>query len=235
MTNLPDSAWSSYEQVAVIVALVMAIVLVAVAFKRNKLQLKSPFDVNLAWDFSRSWASNISGIAGIVGVAVANSITTDFKPFTHAPIKNSYTVTAVLMAAVVIAAPSVYTLLQVRKGNNLVGCVGGFLAASVLTIWGTIAQLLLQIALLVAFVQENTKYRFGLMLVPAILILGLILLCPYSIRSIQVALENETEPQSTPVVEKPSGGVLDKVQAVVEPSEPFTVAGVGVPRKVALL
>jgi hypothetical protein len=235
MTNLSDSAWSSYEQVVVIVSLLSAVTLVVVAFKTSNLELKSPFIVNLGWDFSRSWASNISGLAGVVGISVANSITTDFKPFMHAPIKNSYTVTAVLMAAVVIAAPSVYTVLQVRKDNQLVGCVGGFLAASVLTVWGTIAQLLVQIALLVAFVIEKASYRFGLFLVPAILILGLIMLFPYSIKSIQVALVNETQPSANLGREKTGAGTLDKVQAGVEPIGRDPIVAETVPRKLALL
>jgi hypothetical protein len=235
MTSLSDLAWSCYEQGAVIASLLIAIALVAVAFKRSELKLNSPFVVSLSWDFSRSWASNITGLAGVIGISVANSITTDFKPFTHVSIKNSYTVTAVLMAAIVIAAPSVYNLLQVRENGGLAGCVGGFLAASVLTIWGTIAQLVLQVALLVAFVNEQVSYRFGLILVPAILVFGLSILFPYSIRSIQVALANET--QQPPVPAKATAGVSapDKSQAGAEPTVPAATVAAGAPRRLALL
>jgi uncharacterized membrane protein YeaQ/YmgE (transglycosylase-associated protein family) len=235
MINLSDSAWSCYEQGAVIASLLIAVVLAAVAFKGCGLKMNSPFIVNLGWDFSRSWASNISGLAGIVGISVANSITTDFKPFTQAAIKNSYTVTAVLMAAVVVAAPSVYNLLQVQKNDQLVGCVGGFLAASVLTIWGTIAQLTLQIALLIAFVNEKATYRFGLILVPAILIFGLILLLPYSIRSLRVALANETQQSPVPVKVTVGAGMSDKSQGGVEPTDSVPTVATGVLRKLPLL
>ena len=236
MINLSDSAWSSFEQLEVITSLLMAIAIAATAFKPSDLKLTSPFIINLSWDFSRSWASNVSGLAGIVGISVANSIAIDFKPFTQPAIKNSYTVTAVLMAAIVIAAPSLYTLLQVRKDNQLVGCVGGFLAASILTIWGTLAQLILQIALLIAFVEEKVSYRFGLILVPVILILSLILLIPYSIRSIQVALANETQLPATPVQVKPAAEPLDKFAAKIEiEAGQAAMAATAVPRKVALL
>src|SRR5207249_6001273 len=113
----------------------LALATVWVAFIRAALPWNKPFIVSLTWDFSRSWATNISGLAGIIGVAVVSSVTTDFKPFTQAAVKGSYAVATVLMAAIVIAAPSIYTLLQERKDNQLVGCVGGFIAASLLTIW----------------------------------------------------------------------------------------------------
>jgi len=212
MTIFPDSAWSSYEQVAVVISFLIALIVVALAFKSTKLHLRSPFIVSLTWDFSRSWASNISSLAGIIGVAVTNSITTDFKPFTDAVVKNSYTVTCVLMAAVVLAAPSIYTMLQLRKEDQLVGCTGGFLAASVLTIWGTMAQLLLQIALLIAFISEQPNYRYGLIVVTIILSLGLFLLVPYSIKSIQIALAAEVQPPEVPVRGKPAAGILGKLQ-----------------------
>jgi hypothetical protein len=193
MTTLSNAAWVGYEQIAVLISLPLSVTIVGFAFKPIRMKLNTPFDVSLTWDFSRSWASNISALAGIIGVSVANSITTDFKPFTQVAAKNSYNVSAVLMAAVVIAAPSAYTMLQIRKDNQLVGCAGGFLVASTLTIWGTIAQLLLQIALLIAFVVEKPNDRFGLALVPVILLLGLAALIPYSIRSVRVALAAETE------------------------------------------
>jgi len=236
MINLSDSAWSYYEQAIVIASLLISIVIVAVAFRTSKLTLKTSFIVGLAWDFSHSWASNISGLAGVVGISVASSIAPDFKLFTHATIKNSYTVNTVLMAAIVIAAPSVYTMLQVRKNNQLVGCVGGFLAASVLTIWGTIAQLLLQIAMLLSFVNENVGNRFGLVLVPAVLFLGLVILIPYSIRSIRVNLAAETQRPAAPAISQPIAGAVGTLRAQLESeAESTPIVSEVPPRKVALL
>jgi len=218
--NLSNSWWNSYEQLTVILSLLMALIVAAAAFVPTKLKLSHPFTATLTWDFTRSWATNVSGLAGVMGVAAASSIAADFKPFTQAAVKNSYTAATVLMAAIVVAAPSIYTLLQVRKDNQLVGCAGGFIAASTLTIWGTIAQLLLQTALLLGFVSEKLDLRFGLLLVPAILIVGLILLVPYSIKSIQVALINETQaPAPTPIVKSPGLPGIDKLQAQIEPAE----------------
>lgn len=234
MANICDSWWSCYEQVAVVFSLLLALAIVRAAFISTKLRWNSPFIVTLTWDFSRSWATNVSGLAAVVGVAVVSSVTTDFKPFTQAAVKSSYTVTTVLMAAVVIAAPSIYTLLQERKENQMVGCAGGFIAASMLTIWGTIAQLLLQAALLVAFVLEKPNSRFALLLVPLILIVGLILLFPYSIRSIQVALANETHAQLSAQPTRDQMA-LDRVQPQTDAAETGPVAPAPVPRRVAIL
>jgi hypothetical protein len=228
-----DSWWTCFEQVAVILAFFLALATVRVAFVRAGLPWKKPFIVSLTWDFSRSWATNISGLAGIIGVAVVSSVTTDFKPFTQAAVKGSYAVTTVLMAAIVIAAPSIYTLLQERKDNQLVGCVGGFIAASLLTIWGTIAQLLLQAALLIGFVLEKPGSRFALLLVPAILIVGLVLLFPYAVKSIQVALANETTAAPTPPPNKTIRDALEKYRAEVEAGG--LTQGPTAPRKVAML
>jgi hypothetical protein len=225
------SSWGIYQQLAVVVSLFLALGTVAVAFIRAKMSLKTPFIVTLTWDFSRSWATNISGLAGVIGVAVVSTMTTDFKPFTQAAVKNSYATTSILMAAVVVAAPSIYTLLQERNGNQLVGCVGGFIAASMLTIWGTIAQLLLQGALLVAFVLEKPGSRFALLLVPMILAVGLLLLFPYSIKSIQVALANETQaPPVAPVKE-----MRDELELEERLPKRAPVPAEPVRRKVALL
>jgi hypothetical protein len=234
MGNICDSWWICYEQVAVVFSLLLALAIVRAAFTPTKLRWNSPFVATLTWDFSRSWATNVSGLAAVVGVAVVSSVTTDFKPFSQTPVKSSYTVTAVLMAAVVIAAPSIYTLLQERKENQLVGCAGGFIAASMLTIWGTIAQLLLQAALLVAFVLEKPGSRFALLLVPLILLIGLILLCPYSIRSIQVALANETQAQPS-AKQTHDQQALDRVQPQTGPAETGPVTSAPVPRRVAIL
>jgi len=234
--NLSNSWWNSYEQLAVILSLLVALIIVTVAFVLTKLKLSHPFTVTLTWDFTRSWATNISGLAAIVGIAAASSIAADFKPFAQATVKNSYSATTVLMAAIVVAAPSIYNLLQVRKDNQLVGCAGGFIAASMLTIWGTIAQLLLQIALVLGFACEKINLRFGLFLVPAVLIVGLLLLVPYSIKSIQVALINDTQiPAPSPIVKSPGLPGIDKLQAQIELDENPQQVDPPVSRRVALL
>jgi hypothetical protein len=236
MTNISDSAWSCYEQTVVILSLLIAMVVAAIAFVQTKVNIKAPFLVDLTWDFSRSWASNISGLAGILGVSAVNAISLDFKPFANLPIKTSYTITTLLMSAIVIAAPSVYSLLQIRRNNHLVGCAGGFLAASTLTIWGTVAQLLLQIALLVGFIHEKASYRFGLYVVPVILAIGLILLFPYSVKSIQVALANETQSAAKSLVDKPRTlRMLDELEDKVERIETGIIIAPDKPRKLALL
>jgi hypothetical protein len=232
--NLPESTWSYFEQGVVLVSLCVAVTIAKVAFKRTKFNLKDPFSASLTWDFTRSWASNTSALAGVIGVAVANSVTTDFKPFTHAPIKNAYTVTSVLMAAIVVAAPAIYAILQVRNANQLVRSVGGFLAASTMTIWGTVAQLLLQVALLIAFILEKVTYRFGLILVPILLVAGLIILIPYSINSIEAALKSQTAPITIKILTRVEAGFGTDHRTEVE-TQAETVSTQPVPRKLALL
>jgi hypothetical protein len=218
-----DSWWSCYEQVVVILSLGLAISTAGLAFRLSKLPWEERFIVSLTWDFSRSWATNVSSLAGIIGIAIVSAVTTDFKPFSQASVKGSYAVTTLLMAAIVVAAPSIYTLLQKKQDNQMVGSVGGFILASLFTIWGTIAQLLLQGALLTTFVLEKPGSRFALLLVPLILIFGLILLIPYSIKSIQVSLASETpaQPSAKPTRDQMT---LDRVQPETDAAGPAAPA-----------
>ena len=230
-----DSWWNSYEQIAVIVALCAAIPTAWVAFKRSGFSWDKAFIVSLTWDFSRSWATNITSLAGIIGVAVVSAVTTDFKPFTQPAVKGSYAVTTVLMAAIVVAAPSIYTLLQKKRDDQMVGCVGSFIVASMLTLWGTIAQLLLQGVLLIAFVLEKPGSRFALLLVPLILLVGLALLFPYAVRSINVALVAETKEPPPPAKKLDQLSFEVRKEGAELTEIPSMVITQTTPRKLAML
>lgn len=192
-----ECLWSTYEQFVVCGSLAVALLIVNSARRKaDRCNLNLPFVNAPTWDFSPSWASNISTLAGVIGVTVANTIVTDFKPFAQIAVKGAYNVTSVLMGAIIIAAPSAYSLLQIHQDKQMVGSVRGFLAACVLTLWGTLAQVLLQTAFLFGFILQKVESRAALLLVPLLLVFGIVVLIPYSMNSILVALKQGTTPAS---------------------------------------
>jgi hypothetical protein len=228
-----ESEWIYYEQFAVVASLFAAFATAWIAWKRSRVSWKKSFIVSLTWDFSRSWATNVSSLAGIIGVTIVTAVTTDFKPFTGT-VKSSFVVTSLLMGAIVVAAPSIYTLLQKERDDQMVGSVGGFVTASMFTIWGTVAQILLQAALLFMFIAESFRSRAALVLVPTTLLLGLLILFPYAVRSIGAALLLETKAPALPP------GALDHLKLEVtrpeaDETKPPAAVIVPVPRKVAIL
>jgi hypothetical protein len=136
-----DSWWSCYEQAVIMLSLCLAILAAGLAFRVSKLPWGKRFIVSLTWDFSRSWATNVSSLAGVIGVVIVSAVTTDFKPFGQASVKGSYAVATLLTGAIVLAAPSIYTLLQEKQDDQMVGNVGGFILASLFTMWGAARRL----------------------------------------------------------------------------------------------
>lgn len=119
------------------IALAAAVVVVLVAFialRRSPLPGGSP-PVSATWDYSKSWASNV-GVAGAVIQLFVAAIATLDQPVHMS--KAGYSLTGVLLAAIVLLAPAVYNMLAGTTGTRR---RFAFLLACLLTIWGAFGQL----------------------------------------------------------------------------------------------
>jgi hypothetical protein len=98
------------------------------------------------WDFSKSWATNITVLAAVFTAFLGSKIVASptFVPDT------GYALLSVLFAALVAVAPLAFRTLSTEKtvltpaGTNDIqfqGNAGGFLLAVLLTLWGSLGQL----------------------------------------------------------------------------------------------
>jgi len=105
-----------------------------------------------SWDFSQSWATNITVAGAILTTLLGFSGLPDYGKFMP---KSSYLSLGILFGVLVTLAPSVYNFIRKPVDppppdpNNLVpatgpsfqGYVFGFLLASFVTLWGVLGQL----------------------------------------------------------------------------------------------
>lgn len=95
------------------------------------------------WDFSKSWASNLTVVGGILGTTIS------VKMFPATPVvtsQNGYISLSLLFALLVVVAPFVYAALQIgtddAKGTpHFRGRGWSLLVACCVTVWGVIGQL----------------------------------------------------------------------------------------------
>jgi hypothetical protein len=94
------------------------------------------------WDFSKSWASNITVVGAIVGTVLSAKVLPASPTVVATP--NGYTALSLLFGALVVVAPLVFTALRSKPSAMDVTVEGkgwAFLLASALTLWGVIGEL----------------------------------------------------------------------------------------------
>lgn len=105
-----------------------------------------------SWDFSQSWASNITVAGAVVTTLLGFSGLPEYGVYLS---KNAYFAISTLFTALVMLAPPVYNFTRRSfavpipdpddptnsSGSRLEGAVLGFLAASFVTLWAVFAQL----------------------------------------------------------------------------------------------
>lgn len=137
----------------VVSSLIAGLVLVVVgwvASKDWKLALGS-VPANVKWDFSKSWASNLTALGGVLSVVFAAKIlpgqattaSTAIKPaFASA---NGYTALSLFFTILIVLAPFIYVALRSipsgKKGIERRVAAVALLAACWLTLWAVIGQL----------------------------------------------------------------------------------------------
>jgi hypothetical protein len=97
----------------------------------------------VGWDFSTSWASNITVVGAVLGTVLSASV---LPHETHYISKDGYTILNLLFGIIVVAAPFVFSATRIAKVTpgavpKFKGLVLGFLAACLFTLWGVLGEL----------------------------------------------------------------------------------------------
>ncbi len=178
-----------------------------------------------SWDFSTSWASNITAFGAAFIFLLSLSAFPD-KPF-FAP-RSEYTLVAAFATALVALAPAIHRLASVAavkdtKGEpeaTPAGLVGGFLTASAFTIWGALLQFALELLIVLELRQTMTIYPpIGLMVEIAIGItaVGLVVYCWTTILATVAAGASRTGQKPAKRLATFSGNALDEEAAITKP------------------
>jgi hypothetical protein len=159
----------------------------------------------VSWDFSTSWASNITAFGSVFSFLLGLSAFPD-KPL-FAP-RGEYLFIAAFATALAALAPAVHRFVSKSRAENppavaapegqdkatqnaaadpavvTVGFVGGFLAASVLTIWGTLLQCAGELLIIYELERTGTIYRPIIVVVGVCVAVTAVLLIIYCYRTI---------------------------------------------------
>lgn len=166
---------SRWLSAAMITSLILAIGMCLVAARIVLSQgHKMTDDMGAAsWDFSTSWASNITAFG--TAFAFLLQLSVPDKPFFGT--RQDYTFVAALASAIVAFAPAMHRLISASvatpptAGATTVpeGVVGGFLGASVFTVWGSLLQCGVVLLIVLDLVRTATVYSpLGIMAVLAV-------------------------------------------------------------------
>jgi hypothetical protein len=98
---------------------------------------------SVGWDFSKSWASNLTAVGAVVAAVLSASILPENTRYISS---DGYTILSLEFGIMVVVAPFVYSatqLAKVQKGKEPAykGHVWAFLIACVVTLWGVIGEL----------------------------------------------------------------------------------------------
>ena len=153
------------------------------------------------WDFSKSWASTIAVVGGVISFATALALI----PATGGPptvlARGQYAFLGVVFTAVTAAAPPVYTFASgIQPDLTVRGWGYSFLFASIFTIWGTLGQLWIDILLIGDLCTIVALTNWWPIAVEAPLwVLGIALLC-YAARSIIATVRAQPDRSLTEAV-----------------------------------
>jgi len=168
---------------------------VALKIPRNKLTQRMGMP---AWDFSQSWASNLSVVGGLVSLSTVTGLLAS-KSQTSLPAV-AYTALDFAFPLLAILAPLVYKFsgkvtVQLGPPPTILneGIVAMFLVAGVFTIWACTGQLVLQALWLLDLNASNgTLAGFGI-LVAVVLILVALGVLYYAFRTMVDTINAQTD------------------------------------------
>jgi len=117
----------------------------------------------VSWDFSTSWASNITAFGTAFSFLLSISVFPDKLLFAS---KGEYQFVTFFATALVALAPAVYKLTSPSTVTNsangpvvsTAGFVRGFIIASAFTIWGALLQTLLELLIVFELARAGTVY-----------------------------------------------------------------------------
>jgi hypothetical protein len=144
-----------------------------------------------SWDFSKSWASNVTIAGAILGTVLSAKILPATSTVVGSP--NGYTALSLLFGALVVLAPLLFTASRTGKpdpkGPIYIGHGWAFLLASGVTLWAVLGQLsTLELVLFEA--QHGKTLTLGAVL-PIATVIGLaaILVALYGFRTVRLTVE----------------------------------------------
>lgn len=147
-----------------------------------------------SWDFSKSWASNVTVVGAILGTVLSAKILPTTTAVVVSP--NGYTALSLLFGSLVVVAPLVFTVLRSAKpsstGPVYTGRGWGFLLASALTLWGVLGELA-TVGLVLYEAQHAKTLALGAV-IPILATIGfaMLLVAVYGLRTVQITLKPQS-------------------------------------------
>jgi hypothetical protein len=181
----------SPETSIVVSSLVAGVVLTVVGWLRCGAVSAAPTKVigDPTWDFSKSWASNVTVVGAILGTVLSAKV----LPATTVVVSPSgYTALSLLFGALVVVAPLLFVATRKgradAKGPVYTGYGWAFLVASSVTLWGVIGQLT-TVGLVLYEAEHSTALARGAVIpVWCVIGLALLLVVVYGQKSIRLTL-----------------------------------------------
>ena len=158
------------------------------------------------WDFSKSWASNVTVVGAILGTVLSAKI---LPAATVVVSANGYTALSLLFGALVVLAPLLFVASRSgkpdAKGPVYTGHGWAFLLASLVTLWGVIGQLVTVGLVLYEAQHATTLARGAVFPIWCVLGLALLLVSVYGLQSVRLTLAKALPPDSRAPVAPAAG------------------------------
>jgi hypothetical protein len=152
----------------------------------------------LNWDFSKSWASNIT----VVGALLGTILSAGALPDTTTISKATYAGLNLFFGVLILIAPFLYTATQgvvpvhkrgTEKEPQYQGYVLAFLVSSAITLWAVVGELVTVLLLFREIRTGNSIPAAAVWVMGAIVVFACLLLARYAWTTIDAVITNECE------------------------------------------
>ncbi len=153
------------------------------------------------WDFSKSWASTFTVVGGLLGTILSSLVlpetTERFSKATLAGLNVLFGVAILLAPLIFAASETLQRLTNKSPESQPQGTVGGYVAASALTLTGVFGQLVTVFFLFDEIERGGALTDAALFFMVALLLLAVIIVVLHAWNSIGWTAANATPPPST--------------------------------------
>jgi hypothetical protein len=147
-----------------------------------------------SWEVSKSWASNLSTLGGLLGVLIGAAILPDYPTILR---KQTYSALNVLFFSFSVIAPFVYVAFRTQTGRTVPpdglpeynGYVGMYILAGGLAVAAAVAQLLTLVVLLNDLDNLGVLTKLGAVGAQGVVITVMIAITIYGVRSMHETLK----------------------------------------------
>ena len=150
------------------------------------------------WSFSTSWASNITVVGALLGTILSAGVLPDATKVSKA----TYAGLNLFFGVLILVAPLLYTATQnavevhrrdPEKETQYQGYVFAFLAASAITLWAVVGELVTVLLLFREIRVGNSIPEPAIWVMGAIIVLACLLLARYAWTTIDTVITTECE------------------------------------------